>query len=38
MDLRAKMQQNARKNIFTEKQTIKKLPLMFLHINLLMER
>ena len=38
MVFRVKMQQNGRKNSFRDKQTRNKVPLMFLHINLLTER
>ena len=35
MDFRVKMQPNGRKNIFTDKQTRNKVPLMFFYGNLL---
>ena len=35
MDLRVKIQQNGRNNIFIDKQKRNKAPLMFLHVNLL---
>ena len=38
MDFQDKMQENLKKNMFREKQTINKVALMFLNVELLTER
>ena len=38
MHFQVKMPENGKKNIFREKQTTNKMPLMFLDVNVLRER